>query len=292
MHLGNSPINWSNEDLRELGGALPLERCLREMRDAGYAGTEYGYKFPAGPEAVRVVLEQHRLRLASCWHSFDVVAEGLDTALAKLEDKVRFLAAAGAAHVNLCDTSRTVHTTLDAPLSTRPVFGDAEWDRLAEGLNRAGEVCLRHGVTPGYHFHMGTGVQTAAETDRLMATTDPAKVWLCPDSGHAAFAGDDPAAVFRRHGGRISHVHFKDVRAAVLERARAEDWSFLKATVEGVFTVPGDGGIDFAPLVTGLRDVGYDGWIVVEAEQYLPETDPLTFATRCRAYLGSLLEER
>ncbi len=291
MQLGNSPINWSNEDLRELGGDIPLERCLREMREAGYAGTEYGYKMPADAPTVKATLAAHGLTLASSWHSFNVVDGNEADELANLDATAQFLASAGAAHVNLCDTSRTVHTTVAAPLSTRPTFTDAEWDRLAAGLNRAGEVCLAHGVTPGYHFHMGTGVQTAAEVDRLMAMTDPAAVWLCPDSGHAAFAGDDPAALFARHADRIGHVHFKDVRADVLSRARAEDWSFLTATLEGVFTVPGDGAIDFAPLMASLRAVGYDAWIIIEAEQYLPETDPLTFATQCRAYLGGLLDD-
>lgn len=290
MRLGNSPINWSNEDLRDLGGEIPVEQCLREMAQAGYAGTEYGYKLPTDPADCSALLSPHRLALASSWHSFTVVDDGLEAALARLDTTVRFLAQVGAGHVNLCDTSRTVHTTMEAPLSTRPIFTDAEWQRLANGLDAAGELCLPYGVKPGYHFHMGTGVQTAAETDRLMAMTNPGRVWLCPDSGHAAFAGDDPAAIFAAHADRIGHVHFKDVRGEVLERARAEDWSFLKATVEGAFTVPGDGTIDFVPLVVSLRSAGYADWVIVEAEQYLPDTDPLTYATQCRAYLGGLLE--
>lgn len=289
MRLGNSPINWSNEDLRDLGGDVPVEQCLREMAEAGFVGAEYGYKMPDEPAAVRALLDAHGLALASTWHSVFFVDGDTDAELAKLDARAQFLAEAGARHINLCDVSRAVHTQVETPLSARPVFDDAEWDRLAAGLNRAGPVCRAHGVTPGYHFHMGTGVQTAAEVDRLMDMTDPQAVWLCPDSGHAAFAGDDPAPIFARYADRISHVHFKDVRADALRDALDQDQPFMTATINGVFTVPGDGAIDFAPLVHSLRGADYSDWIIVEAEQYLPGTTPLEFARSCHAYLAALL---
>lgn len=290
MQLGNSPINWSNEDLHELGGDVPVERCLAEMAEAGFVGTEYGYKFPDAPADVQRLLGDHGLALASSWHSVYFVDGDAEEELRRLDAKAAFLAAAGAAHVNLCDVSRTVHTVPDAPLSTRPIFTDAEWDRLAAGLNRAGEVCRRHRVVPAYHPHMGTGVQTLAETDRLMDMTDATRVWLCPDSGHAAYAGDDAHALFARHADRIAHVHFKDVRPDALADAIRRDSPFLTAVVDGVFTVPGDGLIDFAPLVAALRRARYDGWVIVEAEQYLPGTDPYAFARDTHRYLTALLE--
>ena len=290
MRLGSSPINWSNEDLRELGGDIPLEQCLREMQLAGYEGTEYGYKLPVAAEDCCTVLADYELDLASCWHSFDVVAEGVEAALPKLEGKITFLAGVGADCVNLCDTSRTVHRDRDAPLSARPVFSDTEWDRLVDGLHRAGDLCAARGIRPAYHFHMGTGVQTADEVDRLMEMTDPGKVWLCADSGHAAYAGADPTTLFDTYAARMGHVHLKDLRPDVLARALADDCSFLTAVVNGVFTVPGDGAIEFPPLIDALHRAGYAAWVIVEAEQYLPGLDPFSFAQQCHDYLRALLE--
>ena len=124
---------------------------------------------------------------------------------------------------------------------------------------------------------MGTVVQTEAEIDRLMATRATTSGLLL-DTGHLVFAGGDPVAVARRHGARIVHVHCKDVRAAVLADVLRDDRSFLRAVLDGVFTVPGDGSIDFAAVLRELHRAGYAGWLVVEAEQDPAKAHPLTYA--------------
>jgi inosose dehydratase len=135
---------------------------------------------------------------------------------------------------------------------------------------------------------MGTVVETAAEIDRLMAVTGPA-VGLLLDTGHLTYAGGDVLAVARRHAARLAHVHMKDVRPAMLTRARARDLSFLDAVVDGVFTVPGDGGVDYPPLLAALDAGDYAGWLVVEAEQDPVKAPPLAYARRGFAYLSGLL---
>jgi len=132
---------------------------------------------------------------------------------------------------------------------------------------------------------MGTVVQTAEETDRMMANTDPERVFLCYDTGHFAFAGEDPLAMLERYAGRVGHVHLKDVRRAVADRVRPEDWSFLKAVREGAFTVPGDGCVDFDPVFEALAAAGYEGWLLVEAEQDPAKADPLEYAMKARAFI-------
>jgi inosose dehydratase len=132
-------------------------------------------------------------------------------------------------------------------------------------------------VRLAFHHHMGTVVQTEAEIDRLMANTSD-DVGLLLDTGHLVFAGGDPAAVARRHGARIVHVHCKDVHAGILAEVLRDDRSFLRAVLDGVFTVPGDGSIDFAAVLGELRKVGYVGWLVVEAEQDPAKAHPLTYA--------------
>jgi inosose dehydratase len=124
---------------------------------------------------------------------------------------------------------------------------------------------------------MGTIVQSDADIDQLMAGTGEA-AGLLFDTGHCKFGGGDPAALLERHIARVVHVHCKDVRRAVLDRALAEDMSFMGAVLEGVFTVPGDGCIAFTPLLRRLCEAGYASWLVVEAEQDPRKAHPLTFA--------------
>ena len=129
-----------------------------------------------------------------------------------------------------------------------------------------------------YHHHMGTVVQTRAEIDALMAAAGPATRLLL-DTGHALLAGADPAALARAHMGRVAHIHAKDVRPAVAAQVWEERLSFLAAVRRGVFTVPGDpaGAVDFAPVLRAAAGHGYDGWLVIEAEQDPAVHDPAGF---------------
>jgi inosose dehydratase len=174
----------------------------------------------------------------------------------------------------------------DRPVfADKPVFDDGAWRRLVDGLNEMGRIAARKGMTLTYHHHMGTGVQTAEEIDRLMAATDPALVSLLLDTGHLTYAGIDPAAVLRKHLRRVRHVHLKDVRRPVLDRVRPEGWSFLRSVREGVYTVPGDGCVDFEPVFQLLADARYQGWMVVEAEQDPAKANPLEYALKARRFI-------
>lgn len=136
------------------------------------------------------------------------------------------------------------------------------------------------------HHHMGTGVQTVEEIDRFLELTDPELVFLLFDSGHLTFAGVDPVPVLQKHIGRIRHVHLKDVRLSIRDQARREGLSFLDAVRAGVFTVPGDGDVDFAPIFDILDRSGYEGWVVVEAEQDPAKANPFEYAVKARRYIA------
>jgi inosose dehydratase len=140
---------------------------------------------------------------------------------------------------------------------------------------------------------MGTIVESEADIDAFMAATGPA-VHLLLDTGHASWGGADPAALAARYRERISHVHAKDVRESVMEQAKAGDWSFLDAVLGqgsdlGVYTVPGDGMVDYPAVFRALP--GYSGWVVVEAEQDPEKAHPLTYAKRGVAHLKLSLKE-
>jgi inosose dehydratase len=290
VRIGINPITWTNDDLPELGGATPLETCLAETRQAGYAGIELGNKFPRGAETLRPILDRHGLALISGWYSGRLLERSVDEEIAAVEDHLALLAALGCKVMVFAETTGGIGDDRAAKLSQRPVLAAGDWKDFAAKLTEIAEHLRRRGVAMAFHHHMGTVVETPDEIDRLMALTGPA-VGLLLDTGHLAYAGGDPLQVARRHIARVNHVHCKDVRRAVLERMRAADSSFLDAVVEGVFTVPGDGAIDYAPLFAVLKAAGYQGWLVVEAEQDPAKAHPLTYARLGYDYLSATAAE-
>jgi inosose dehydratase len=275
IRIGANPIGWSNDDMIELGGRISLEQCLGEAKAAGFEGMELGNKFPREAAKLKPILGAHRLALVSGWHSTFLIERDADAEFAAAKTHAELLKAMGCRVLIAAECTRTVHGDKTKPLAGRPVMTDEEWTRFAKGLTAFAEKLDRMGLALVYHHHMGTVVQTEAEIDRLMAETGPA-VRLLLDTGHAAWGGADPAALAERHRGRIAHVHTKDVREAPMARAKRENWSFLKSVVEGVYTVPGDGMIDFVPIFRKLE--GYSGWVVVEAEQDPEKAHPATYA--------------
>jgi inosose dehydratase len=278
VRLGVNPIGWTNDDLVELGDEIPLEVCLREAREAGYEGIELGRKFPRRAAELRPILDRHGLALVSGWYGAELLTRSAKEEIAALQDHGALLLDMGSTVMVFAEVSGAVQGERGMPLSQRPTLtDDGAWRRFGERLTEVAEHLRARGLRLAYHHHMGTVVETEAEIDRLMATTGEA-VGLLLDTGHLAYAGGDIAGVARRHARRLVHVHAKDVRPPVLADARRQDSSFLDAVVAGVFTVPGDGGVDYAALLEVLKTAGYAGWLVVEAEQDPAVAHPLTYA--------------
>jgi inosose dehydratase len=280
VRLGINPIGWSNDDLPELGGDIPLERCLAEAARAGCSGIEKGGKFPNDPKLLRPLLESHGLVLVSGWFSGGLLELTLDEEKKRLGPHLRLLQEMGCPVLIYAETTGTVQNRMSVPLADRPKLKPDDLRRYAEKLTKLADWLVREECPMAYHHHMGTVVETEAEIDLLMANSDTS-VGLLFDTGHLTFAGGDLAATFRRHAARIRHVHAKNVRPSVLEKVRSQRWSFLKGVVEGVFTVPGDaeGCVDFEELARLLAEAGYRGWVVVEAEQDPKKAEPLRYAT-------------
>ncbi len=285
VKLAIAPIAWTNDDMPELGGENTFEQCVSEMALAGYAGSEVGNKYPKDPAVLNRALGLRGLTIFNAWFSSFLTTGPLQETLDAFEKQMDFLYAVGARVIGAAEQGHSIQGQDKPVFAQKPVFTDEEWKRLADGLNEMGRRAARKGMTLTYHHHMGTGVQTGEEIDRLLTTTEPGLVSLLFDTGHLTFAGVDPAAVLRRHVRRIRHVHLKDVRPKVLERVRPGGWSFLRAVREGVFTVPGDGCIDYAPLFRTLSEAGYAGWMVVEAEQDPAKANPLEYAIKARRYI-------
>jgi inosose dehydratase len=267
VKIGINPISWSNDDLPSLGGETPLDVALTEGKTIGYQGFELGNKFPRESSALRSVLSAHGLELVSGWYSGQLARRSVEEEIAAVGPHLRLLADNGARVMVYGEVADSIQGA-PQPLYKRPrFFTDAQWDAYAGRLTAFAQHTLAHGVRVAYHHHMGAYVETPDDVDALMARVGDA-VGLLFDTGHMTFAGGDcSAAMLAKHVKRVCHVHCKDVRPEVIELARNRNWSFLDAVINGAFTVPGDGAIDFAPIVRLLRDHGYQGWLVVEAEQ-------------------------
>ena len=286
IRLGVNPIAWSNDDLRELGGATPLETCLAEARLAGFSGIELGHKFPREPGALAGVLGRHGLVLVSGWYSSALLERSPRAEMAAIADHAALLSALGCEVLILAETSNAIHGRREVPLSRSPVLAPSEMTALARAVTELAKHLMEGGLRLAYHHHLGTVVETRAEIDAFMSATGP-EVGLLLDTGHACAAGIEPVELAEAYADRVIHLHGKDVRAEVLARVHAEDASFLDGVVAGLFTVPGDGCIDVAGVLSRLADAGYDGWLVVEAEQDPERANPLDYARRGHDYLAA-----
>jgi len=284
VKLGTNPIAWSNDDMPELGGETPLETCLAEAALAGFKGIEKGGKFPNDAAAVQTALDRHGLELISGWFSGELLGRGVEAEIEALRPHLELLKACGSKVVIWAETSGTVQGKRQVPLTDRPVMPEGDWPDYLKKIAKLADWMAANGLPMAFHHHMGTVIEKAHEIDRLLSGT-PETVGLLYDTGHLTFAGEDPVAVATSWAKRINHVHAKDVRRDVMRRVHAERLSFLDAVVEGVYTVPGDGMIDFVAALGPVAGAGYSGWIVCEAEQDPKKAHPLTYARKGHATL-------
>ncbi|HKT29638.1 myo-inosose-2 dehydratase [Dyella sp.] len=267
VKIGINPIGWSNDDLPSLGGETPLSTALSEGREIGYQGFELGNKFPREPAALRQLMAGYGLEVVSGWYSGHLAGRSVEEEIAAVAPHLRLLAENGCKVMVYGEVADSIQGERRIPLSKRPHFRDDDaFKRYGERLTAFSRHLLDHGVRLAYHHHMGAYVEAPTDIDRLMLHTGE-ELGLLFDSGHAYFGGGDPIAVLSKHIDRVCHVHCKDVRPAIVRHARNRQWSFLDSVLNGVFTVPGDGAIDFAAIVAILHANRYQGWMVVEAEQ-------------------------
>ena len=285
IRFGVAPIAWTNSDLPQLGGATTLETCLEETRQAGFSGTETGVKFPMDAAQLGQILKRYSLKLVSGWFSGDLLDGSVEAEKARIENQLATFKALGAPVLVYAETTGSVQSKIDVPVSRRPRIPDERFRSYGRKLTALAEHLADRGVALTYHHHMGTIVETEREIDLLMDNTGPA-VGLLVDTGHLTYAGADVLSVTRRHARRINHIHCKDVRFDVLKKVRQDDASFLSAVLAGVYTVPGDGFIDYYAFARLLAGIGYEGWAVVEAEQDPVKAPPLEYSRMGRNHLA------
>ncbi|HEU5443811.1 MAG TPA: myo-inosose-2 dehydratase [Steroidobacteraceae bacterium] len=277
IRFGVSPIAWINDDLPELGGETPVETVLRDAQALGFEGIELGGKFSRDPAVLGAQLRSHALALVGGWWSAALLVRSAEEEIAALQAHLRLLEALGSKVFILAECSNTVHGDRGRPLAATPRLSDSQWAGFGERLSAIAAYLDGRGLRLAYHFHLGTVVDGEDDLEQLIANTDP-RVGFVVDTGHAALGGIDAEQLIRNHPQRVAHVHTKDVRGRVYDETLKRNRSFLDGVLEGMFTSPGDGDLDLRGVAQALIDIGYAGWVVIEAEQDPARADPRTYS--------------
>lgn len=287
VKLGIAPIAWTNDDMPDLGKENTFEQCVSEMALAGFTGSEVGNKYPKDPEVLKKALELRGVEICNQWFSSFLITKPFEEVEKEFRAQLTFLKAMGAKVIGASEQSHSVQGQMDTPVfGHKYEMNDEEWDTFCTGMNKLGKIAKEeYGIALTFHHHMGTVVQSLAEVDRMMENTDPEYVSLLFDTGHFTYCGEDPLEVVKKYVHRIKHVHLKDIRPEVVEQVKKENMSFLAGVRAGAFTIPGDGCINYDPIFKVLEDAGYEGYMVVEAEQDPAKANPFEYAKMGREYI-------
>ncbi|MEM6802241.1 MAG: myo-inosose-2 dehydratase [Bacteroidota bacterium] len=293
IKIAAAPINWTNDDMPELGGEIPFEQCISEMALAGYVGCEVGNKYPRDTAMLKEALALRGLEICNQWFSYELTTKSLKENQKNFSKLLDFLEAMGAKVIGGGETGNSCQGQMEVAVfrGKGMLEGPTAWKDYCQKLSELGKMAYDRGMKLAFHHHMGTAIQSMEETERLMEGTDPRYVWLNYDCGHFTFAGEDAIKALEKFLPRTAHIHLKDIRPQILQKVHEENWSFLKAVKEGVFTVPGDpeGCIDYDALFGVLKKSEYEGWIVVEAEQDPARANPLKYAKMAREFIREKL---
>ncbi len=273
IRFGVSPIAWINDDMPELGADTSLEQVLAESRDIGFAGIELGGRFPRDAATLGTLLARFQLVLVGGWYSASLLTRSAREEIAALQAHLGLLKALGCTVFIIAETSNAIHGNRNRALSASPRLDRAGWARFGEKLTEVADHVAAASMRLAYHHHLGTVVESGEDLERFLESTGPS-VGMTIDTGHAALGGVDAVSLIRTHPQRVAHVHCKDIRGEIFRKTKAEGGSFLSGVLAGMFTVPGDGDIDFRKVLQALAEIGYSGWIIVEAEQDPTIADP------------------
>ena len=290
IKLGIAPIAWSNDDMPELGGDTPIEQCLEEASSAGFTGIELGGKFPRNPGITNFLLNKYKLKMPGGWYGSLLRTRSAEDEWVAMQDHLNLLKLVNADVFVFADVSGSIQSDQTKKLSTRPTMEDDEFAEYCKKINDISNRLNDEGIPMSYHEHMGTIIQTENDVDRFMNNTNQ-NTFLLYDTGHLLFAEANYEKILKNYISKINHVHCKDIRQNILKNSLKNDLSFRESFLDGVFTVPGDGCIDYEPLLKILYENNYDKWLIIEAEQDPKKANPLEFAKIGYNYLTTTLKK-
>ncbi len=290
IKLGIAPIAWSNDDMPELGGETTLEQCLSEASKAGFTGIESGGKFPKNSKELIPKLEKENLQLCSGWYGATLLKNTPKEEFKLMREQMDLFKDCKSPCMVFAEVTNSVQGDPKTPLSKKPKLSEDEWKLFLSRINEISKMMIDENMPLAYHHHMGTVIETEDETRRLIESTSDS-VKLLIDTGHMLFAGGNSIKLTEDFMERIIHVHCKDIRKNILEKSLKNDSTFRQAFLDGAFTVPGDGCIDYKPFLTVLKNKNYEGWLVVEAEQDPAKANPFEYAKIGYNYLSKTAKE-
>lgn len=259
--IAGAPISWGVCEVPGWGHQLTPDLVLAQMRDVGLAATEFGPDgfLPDAPAAKAATLAEVGLRAVGQFVPVVLHDPGHDP-LPEVEAAMEGLVAAHAGVVVIAAA-----TGADG-YDVRPELDDGQWATLLGHLDRISDAAAAVGLLATLHPHVGTMVETGAETERVLAGS---RVALCLDTGHLLIGGGDPVRVAAEHPGRIGHVHLKDVRHDLAARVQAGELTYTEGVAQGMYVPLGAGDVDVAAIVSSLEGAGYTGWYVLEQDTIL-----------------------
>ena len=290
INLGIAPIAWSNDDMPDLGGDTPIETCLFEAQSAGFRGIELGGKFPRNPGTIKYLLNKFNLELPGGWYGAHLNERSVEEEWQAMQNRIELYKLINSSVFIFADVSGSIQREPKIPLSKRPRLKDNNWSNYCNKISEIAKRLSDIGLPMSYHEHMGTIIQSEQDIYRLLDNTDD-KTSLLFDTGHIFFAEGDYESILKKYVSRVNHVHCKDIRKEILNKSLLNDLSFRDSFLEGVFTVPGDGYINYKPLFETLYDNKYSKWLIVEAEQDPKKANPLKYAKIGYKYLNRILTE-
>ena len=289
MKVATAPVNWNNNDAPDYREWTPYPQLIEEMVAAGYSATEWGMNMPKDPQVMSADLRSHGLQMLGGFVGLEL-RDG-----AKVEAEVRrgleigrFFKSIGGSYLIAADSGDKRRQSEAGHVDPEGGLTREQWKHLGEGLNELARLLQQEGVQVVFHNHVGTYVETGAETAQLLEVTDPNLIGWCLDCGHLAYGGGDTLELLQKYGYRVGYVHIKDVDGEVLRRSREQNWSFQQALEGFIFAPLGEGIARVPDVIQALRDHHYEGWLVVE--QDTTPQDPTEIAKQNRIYLERLLK--
>lgn len=291
IRIGNAPCSWGVEwadDPRNPSWRKVLGDCAA----AGYKGIELGPIgfMPEDPVELGEGLAEHGLTLIGGvvfrpFHDAGAWGDVWDASVRTC----RSLVSHGATHLVLIDSISPRRAPTAGRAAEAEEMGAEEWARFVDRFRKVAQLGVDHGLTVGIHAHAAGFIDFEPELERLLSEVDEGLLKICFDTGHHSYAGYDPVAFMKRHVGRISYMHFKDIDPVVKARAVARRTGFYDACAEGIFCNLGTGDVDFPAVRRVLLDAGFQGWCTVEQDcDPAGATSPVDDARANRVYLSSI----
>ena len=271
FHFACAPDSWGVLDYPGPSWNQSYETMLDEMVTAGYSGTElgpYGF-FPTDAAVLKPQLDKRKLKLLGSFVPVvlsDPASAGI--AVEHIRKVGDLLAALKAPFLVLADAQSEERNRISGRVPTDGSAGltAAQWKNVAHVVGEAAKVSAEFGLDLVFHPHVATYVETPEECERFFDVTAHTGIGLCLDTGHCDYGGGDSLTEAAKFASVLRFLHIKDVDVKVLAEARRKKLNFEQAIEEKVFTIIGQGSIDFPGLFRLLEKNNYSGWMVIEQD--------------------------